>query len=237
MLGILFGVVSVCLIIILLRRNELLKKRYLAAIFSLENHLIESVTTLKRGTDSERRIILDIIKSGISPKRIFHDLYIPKEGEKYSQTDLVVISPVGVIVLEIKDYSGWIFGNGFHEHWTQVLAYGNEKYRFYNPVKQNEGHISSIRTLLYKLDSIPFFSVVVFDGNCELKVIENIPRKNYVIYRHQLADTLNQIIRNNPTVTYPDVWEMIRSLQWAVNNGNNTEIVEAHIGNINRKYY
>ena len=41
---------------------------------------------------------------------IFHDLYVEKHKGHFSQIDLVVVTEVGIIVFEVKDYSGWIFG-------------------------------------------------------------------------------------------------------------------------------
>lgn len=41
-----------------------------------ERELIEQVTPIARGEWSERRVILNLLKAGINPKAIFHDLYI-----------------------------------------------------------------------------------------------------------------------------------------------------------------
>jgi hypothetical protein len=59
----------------------------------------------------------------------------------------------------IKDYSGWIFGKGNQTKWTQVLAYGREKYCFYNPIMQNNGHISALRKQLKQFEQIPFLFI------------------------------------------------------------------------------
>lgn len=79
-------------------------------------------------------MILSLLKEGINPKAIFHDLYIQKTNGEYTQIDVAVATKAGIIVFEVKDYSGWIFGNGHQRYWTQILAYGEEKHRFYNPV-------------------------------------------------------------------------------------------------------
>lgn len=41
-----------------------------------EQKLIEQVTPITRGEESERKVILNLLKEGINPKAIFHDLYI-----------------------------------------------------------------------------------------------------------------------------------------------------------------
>ena len=76
---------------------------------------------------------------------IFHDLYVEKHKGYFSQIDLVVVTEVGIIVFEVKDYSGWLFGSGNQSQWTQVLAYGKQKYRFYNPIMQNNKHVTELR--------------------------------------------------------------------------------------------
>tara|TARA_B110000483_G_scaffold207392_1_gene252333 strand:- start:6352 stop:6606 length:255 start_codon:yes stop_codon:yes gene_type:complete len=52
--------------------------------------LIESVTSLSRGTNSELSLILKLLKSGVNSKTIFHDLIIKKENGKFSQVDIVL---------------------------------------------------------------------------------------------------------------------------------------------------
>ena len=91
--------------------------------------IISSVTSLSRGESSEQDLIYRLIKAGIPASTIFHDLYIPTQ-HGHTQIDLVVPTNIGIFVFEVKDYSGWIFGNGKHNKWTQVLAYGQEKYHF-----------------------------------------------------------------------------------------------------------
>ena len=63
---------------------------------------------------------------------------------------------------EVKDYNGWIFGSGYNSQWTQVLAYGNSRYRFYNPIMQNSKHISDLKKQLRQFETIPFYSIIVF---------------------------------------------------------------------------
>ena len=61
---------------------------------------------------------------------------VTKGENDFSQIDLVLATKQGIVVFEVKDYKGWLFGAGNHNNWTQVLAYRRRKYRFYNPIKQ-----------------------------------------------------------------------------------------------------
>ena len=180
------------LIIIIAVVSLAIYKMWRNAIITKQNkELIQSVTSLSRGTASERHLILTLLKSGIHPQAIFHDLYITRNDGKFSQIDLVVATKVGIIVFEVKDFSGWIYGKGNQAKWTQVLAYGNEKYRFYNPIMQNNTHIKQLRQKLK--ENVPFYSVVAFYGDSELQDISFIPRDTYVTKWYRVVDVVKRI--------------------------------------------
>ena len=96
-----------------------------------ERELISSVTSLDRGTSSERSLILRLLKKDFPSVTIYHDLIIKKDNGDFSQIDLVLVTSEGIIVIEVKDYSGWIYGSGNNTNWTKVLSYGRKKYKFY----------------------------------------------------------------------------------------------------------
>lgn len=196
-----------------------------------DQKLLKTVTNLNRGTRSERKMVLRLLKSGIKPTAIFHDLYLHNGNGNYSQIDLVVATKVGIVVFEIKEYSGWIFGTENQREWKQVLAYGNQKYQFYNPILQNKKHVEDLKKF-YHFDDIPFFSMIVFFGNCELKNGLDLPRRTLLIKYSKVMDSFNEIIQNNQPANYGDKWEIVNLLKQAVRNGENSTIVEKHIENI-----
>ena len=210
-------------------RNRLIEKQNIELLHqNLE--LLSSVTSPSRGNSAEKKLILALLKSGIHPQAIFHDLYITKSDGKFSQIDLVVATKVGIIVFEVKDFSGWIYGKGNQTKWTQVLAYGNEKYRFYNPIMQNNIHIKQLRQKLK--ENVPFYSVVVFYGNCKLKDISFIPKGTFVTKGYRVIDVLNTIIQKNPLANYKDKHQVVKILKKGVENGNKSETKIQHIENI-----
>lgn len=193
--------------------------------------LLQSITNLNRGTYGEKDIILQLTEfGGISPQAIFHDLYIKKHNGKTSQIDLVVATKVGIIVLEVKNYSGWIFGKGYQDNWTQVLAYGREKYRFYNPIKQNNGHIHQLQKLLG--EDVPFYSIVVFGGTCELRDISFIPNGTFVVKERRLLEVINNILNNNPSANYSNKQRVVEILKQAAKNGEVADTEQEHIDDI-----
>ena len=192
--------------------------------------LLKTVTSPDRGTWSERRLIIKLLKLGIPSQTIFHDLYVRRPSGNYSQIDVVVPTRTGIIVFEVKDYSGWLFGKGYQSHWCQVLAYGEEKHRFYNPVKQNETHIKNLRQNLSQCISAdtPIYSVIVFYGNCVFRDISGLPDNVFVIKPCVLPDVIHAIQRQVSDANYLDKRGIVRLLREAVSNGENLQIVAQH---------
>lgn len=197
-----------------------------------DNRLLKTVTHLKRGTRSERDLALKLIKYGIPAQTIFHDLYLKRSNGNFSQIDLVVPTRVGIIVFEVKEFSGWIFGDGRYTQWTQVLAYGKQKYRFYNPIKQNNKHIEDLKNLLRSCGNIPFYSIVSFYGDCVLKEISFVPDGTYIVKSARVQEVLKIIMSNNEPAQYTDKNKVVRLLQEAVQNGGNPETQTRHIESI-----
>lgn len=190
------------------------------------NKLIEQVTPLYRGEETERMLVLELLKFGVNPKAIFHDLYIKMKNGEYTQIDAVVATSAGLVVFEVKDYSGWIYGSENQKYWTQVLAYGREKHRFYNPIMQNAGHIKALRQNLPQNSDIPIYSVVVFYGSSELKSLSCYSPNTYVIY----PDSINNLMRfimEHPATKFGNKYEIMSVLTQAVENGKDPIIVSS----------
>ena len=117
---------------------------------------------------------------------IFNDLLFNNDGYS-TQIDHLVVSPYGIFVIETKGYKGWILGGENAEYWTQSI-YG-KKYQFYNPIKQNDGHVRFLRHLLKCAVDIPFIPIVVFNNSADVKV--NI-RNHIVVNRCNLTKVIKQ---------------------------------------------
>ena len=191
---------------------------------------VQSVTSLDRGTWSERDLIPQLLnKCGIDQRAIYHDLYIRKENGTYTQIDLAVPIPQGIIVFEVKDYSGWIFGNGNSKYWMQILAFGEEKHQFYNPIWQNRTHITALRKLLPNNPDIPIFNIVVFYGNSEFKDLDyDTSGRVRVIYNTQVVELIKHI-KSLPPAEYGNKREVANVLAEGVRNGRDPEIRQAQI--------
>jgi hypothetical protein len=204
--------------------------------------IYEMVTSPFRGTPSERHLVTNLLLSGFKPTAIYHDLIVESDNGKTAQIDLVVATDVGLIVIEVKDFAGWIFGKGNQDYWTQISRYGRNKNRFYNPFKQNEGHIKALRGLSSQMATLPMYSLVVFTGRCKLKDVTFIPRDCYLAKFYWTIDAVYDIINSHPSVHYTDRWEVANLLKAAVDNGDSIYLQAKHVHNIhdmlgtNRKY-
>lgn len=201
---------------------------YLVYLKRKERELIEQVTPITRGEWSERRVVLRLLKMGINPKAIFHDLYIQKPNGEYTQVDVAVATKASIIVFEVKDYSGWIFGNEHQKYWTQLLAYGKEKHRFYNPVMQNSGHIQAIRQCLQQNPDTPIYSVIVFFGSSEFKDVTCNANNTFIIYPRSIQQVVSEILMQ-PNANFGNKYEIMNLFTKAVQNGNNPMIVSSQI--------
>jgi len=208
---------------------------YYCLIFYRKNRntrLLKTVTDISRGTASERDLVLRLLKYSIPNEHIFHDLFLKIGDKKFSQIDLIAVTDVGLIVFEVKDYSGWIYGNGDKPEWTQVLAYGKQKYRFHNPILQNSKHIYNLRNILNEYRNIPIYSVIVFYGKCVLKNINFVPQQTFVTRSERIYNVLQTISTSNVFHEYKDKNKVIEILRDATINGGIIENQNQHIANV-----
>ena len=196
--------------------------------------LLRSVSTPNRGTRAERRLVIKMLRMGVHPKAIFHDLYLHKRNGEFSQIDIVVATPQGLLAIEVKDYSGWLLGNEKQQYWTQILNYGKEKYRFYNPIMQNAGHIKALREQSEQFAHLPIFNVVLFAGNCTLKNVNYWADNTFVGYTSNISYVLKKM-NEFRLAQYTDKREVVRVLRRAVENGDNLDIVVSHMASVQRK--
>jgi hypothetical protein len=114
------------------------------------------------------------------------------------------------------------------------MAYGRQKYYFYNPVFQNKKHIEDLKKQLPQFNTVPFFSVIVFFGNCSFRVLSNMPVDVFFIRSGQIQDTIQSILKQNPPTEYKNKSEVYQLLKNAVLNGENEFIRNKHIDNVSK---
>lgn len=180
---------------------------------------------------AEKELISSLKNYGIDSKDIFHNLYVKDSNGKYAQIDVAALTSKGLIVFEVKNYSGWIYGSEDQPYWTKVL--GRKKYRFYNPIMQNDKHIKALHQNLPQNPSIPIYSIVVFYGSAKLKNISCFHSNVYLIYSNSVYDILQSI--KNKTLTKDfnreEVWNVLNK---ASKNSKNPFILLSHVNSIRK---
>ncbi len=83
-------------------------------------------------------------------------LYDEAEGEFHY--DHVCLTSTGIVVVDVKDFKGLLFGGANTDQWTQVL--GSRSYKFENPLYHNREKVQTIKALID--DEVPVFGCVVF---------------------------------------------------------------------------
>lgn len=101
---------------------------------------------------------------------LINDVMLPNGSDiGTTQIDHIVVSNFGIFCVETKAYAGWIFGRESDKYWTQSVNY--HKYRFFNPLRQNYGHVKTLEKLLAPLGVfIPIYSFVAFPDAEELRI-------------------------------------------------------------------
>lgn len=123
-----------------------------------------------KGKHGERRVA-DILGSTVPGEQyVINDLLFSAGEGQSCQIDHVYINKHGIWVIETKNYSGKIYGNTNANEWTQYLAHGRTKNKFYNPIKQNQTHIYRLSDYL-GVRGI-FNNVVVFMPGADISAVK-----------------------------------------------------------------
>lgn len=132
-------------------------------------------------------------------KQFVSNCYVPKYDPKSDETtfteiDLILLHESGIYVIESKNFSGRIFGSEGDRNWTQSLPGRGKKrtYSFYNPIRQNKGHLNCLKKYLDLGSGVPCYSVVVFSDRCELRKIPPANGEYFIVQRKDLLQTVQK---------------------------------------------
>lgn len=137
-----------------------------------------------RGEAAVRKILTNYCKK--STAHLLNNVTL-KYKDGTTQIDHILITQNGILVIETKHYSGWLFANERQKQWTQVFF--KVKHRFQNPIIQNSGHILAVQQLLDFIPEEQVQGLVVFTGDAQFKTV--MPPG--VIKIHQLEDYADSI--------------------------------------------
>ncbi|OKP88202.1 NERD nuclease [Paenibacillus helianthi] len=114
----------------------------------------------------------------------------PKSRTGYAQIDHVVISPYCVFVIETKNYNGEIKGGRTDQQWSV-----SNRYKMYNPMKQNYGHIKAIESLLKDVAIVKYISMISFTMRCRFSIdpeLRKIHSDELIVYDVELSEFITR---------------------------------------------
>ena len=148
-----------------------------------------------RGYMGEFWVKLELKKLPKSEYIILNNIVI-KTKENTHQIDHIVLSKFGIFVIEMKNYYGLITGSEYSNNWIQYL--GKNKYYFYNPIRQNYGHIKALEEVL-GLDANIFISIICISNQARLSVqarnVVNIDYLNDLIKEYKKVVVKEDLMR------------------------------------------
>jgi len=138
-------------------------------------------------------------------KKLLANVYLPKADGGTTEVDVIMLSEAGVFVFESKNYSGWLYGDEKSQLWTQVL-HQRAKFKFFNPIWQNLGHIDAVRRALADagLDDSLFRSYIVFSERCTLAKVTTTSPDVLVLKRGDLKRQLYGDVRGSMGAMTPE---------------------------------
>lgn len=161
------------------------------------------------GTRGEFEVYHMLRTSDMADSKYIFNREVPKNDGLTTELDLILIHNKGIFVIENKHYTTRVFGKATDYDLT-IIDHKGKKTSIYNPIKQNENHVSSLKDFLkinglYESESsTPIYSIVVFTA-------ENDDHTDNIISGISVEGT------NTKVCTSPNVYNVIQQI---INNSN-----------------
>jgi hypothetical protein len=177
----------------------------------------------------------------------YHNLMFG-EGDYSTQLDNLLITAKAVYVIEVKNYTGRVYGDVYRDQWYQTIVYLNqrrgrygrryqkthvEKHSFFNPIKQNQIHINALLRNIPIIKLLPIFNLVIFTNQTDLTHLDIQEKMIYVMNRDKLDRFIEEIestMKANPI----DLMRIDQEIK-AKNSYSEKNLID-HINKINNKY-
>lgn len=99
---------------------------------------------------------LNRLLNGLAPRRM-RDLFLPDGLDGQVWIDQLLCTPNGILILDIRHYSGHIFGGENIDQWTQII--GGRSRPFPNPLLDLTARVQSVQALA---GEVPVTGRIVF---------------------------------------------------------------------------
>jgi len=159
-----------------------------AVIIAVAVTMVAPVALRRYRRDAEQRRVAKIIKALNIPS--LKNVAFPDSMDGYVFVDYLLLTPAGIVVLDLQDYNGFIFGGPNIDQWTQMVR--QRGYKFENPLHQNAWRLQIVRALV---KDAPLLGKVVFSSVSQFP--KGIPEG--VSHVSTLSEDLTQLLENKET--------------------------------------
>ena len=184
-----------------------------------------------KGKHQEIIIEKEIVKTITGNNKIYRNIYVPNQT-KITEIDILFITPMGIYVIESKNYDANIYGYEKNLNW--LAFYHGKKYIMPNPIIQNRQHIKYLKKYL-KIPEKYFKSIIVFNDNANLYKVPKSCDKYTICYLRNLNRTiLNLMIEYDHSIKDININQIKKDLAPIINASD--ELKEKHKIRIKNKY-
>jgi uncharacterized protein with FMN-binding domain len=159
-----------------------------AVIIAVAVTMVAPVAIRRYRRDAEQRRVAKIIKA--LNIQSLKNVAFPDSMDGYVFVDYLLLTPAGIVVLDLQDYNGFIFGGPNIDQWTQMVR--QRGYKFENPLHQNAWRLQIVRALV---KDAPLLGKVVFSSVSQFP--KGIPEG--VSHVSTLSEDLTQLLDNKET--------------------------------------
>jgi hypothetical protein len=176
----------------------------------------------------ENRVLAEL-KQERPNARFIQNAYIPKQGNEFTEIDILMIDRTGIYIIEAKNLAGRIIGNWTTDEYLKVEHPNGKTYDLYNPIMQNTNHYKNLKSVS-GLESKLFRSIIVF-GDHTLFGYKTTPIFARVCQIKKLMQNIDRAAQLNPVVIEDHQIEQIYTTlsKYLIRN---QEKVEKQIGNL-----
>lgn len=150
--------------------QEYLIQNPLWLVFGLAVLLVIILLLLKivrhfQATAEERKINRTILRLSA---QYMPNVIVPDDVDGNAYIDYLVLTPGGILVIDVQNYRGILFGAEKIDLWTQLA--GRKSYKFENPLPHNQQRVLTVKALV---EDVPVEGRVVF--SCAGQFPKGIP--------------------------------------------------------------
>jgi hypothetical protein len=154
-----------------------------------------------RSTAEERKIAAAV--KGVATEYV-PNAVLPDGIDGYAFIDYLVLTPKAILVVDVQNYNGLLFGGEKIDYWTQMI--GHKSYRFENPIAQNKSRVETVKAHVGK---IPVVGRVLFGNAGDFP--KGIPKG--VSLRNRFGQEMAHLVSTHDIPTeLRNAWNQLKTL-------------------------